>query len=306
MPVPSDPDAVTVSAVPGANRTGLRRTWLLLVLLVGVGAIVFGARWDGELGGEGRTPSTGIVEEQVVEERGVGDAIVSAISVVVLTIVLVFLVRRAEPTILLLVLGVVALLVLFVLMLRIAEPPPVEEGELVVDEVAETVDDDASSGSLGIGLAVGALAALSGLVLIRRRRRRRVDEPVTDLVEELVEVAAEVRRAGADDRSAIIDAYRRVEGTLELAGHGRRPHETTAEHLSRVLRLLAAGEERTAAAVDELASIYQDVAFGFGDPAIAERVGSQRARVAVLFDEVAAGLERANEATPAAPEGAAP
>ena len=53
MPVPSDPDAVTVSAVPGANRTGLRRTWLLLVLLVGVGAIVFGARWDGELGGEG-------------------------------------------------------------------------------------------------------------------------------------------------------------------------------------------------------------------------------------------------------------
>ncbi len=295
MGAPVDPDAITVEALPGTTRPALRRLFLLLVLAMAVMAIVHGARWDGDLQGTESTPTGGIVQDEAIDRTGSYDVIVSIISIVVLLLVLWVLLRQVEPGMLLVAAGIVLALLLLAMMLRIAEPEAGEPIEEVPDEAVVATETVASGASIGLGIAVAVMALLAGVLLYRHRRRRQVAQ-TPELADELVDIATQVRASADDDRRAVIDAYRRVESSLADAGHARRGHETTAEHLGRVVGRL--GRHDTAAAIEELGSIYQDVAFGHTDPRITARLSEHRARVADLFDLVAEALAPAREAAP--------
>ncbi|MEM7322244.1 MAG: DUF4129 domain-containing protein [Actinomycetota bacterium] len=101
------------------------------------------------------------------------------------------------------------------------------------ETVAEATD------LLVIAAVVGMI--ISAIVMLRRRNRPTSDSPDELLEAELITAIDQARLELEDDgdpRTAVLNAYRRLEVVLEDRGSARRDSETAAEHITRSLLTL--------------------------------------------------------------------
>jgi hypothetical protein len=114
-------------------------------------------------------------------------------------------------------------------------------------------------------LAIGLLAVGIVLALVLRRHRRRAITPGPAVSQDqereelraVVEASLEELEDVADPRTAVIDAYARMERVLAEHGLPRRPAETPLEYLARWTGVMHVG--RTAA--EALATLYERARF---------------------------------------------
>jgi predicted nucleic acid-binding protein len=142
-----------------------------------------------------------------------------------------------------------------------AEQPSFEALEADPGAAAEPVDATLTGTQLA-GLVAFVGCAAAALVWIRRRMpaapagERPVDgdpSPIDSVVARVVDQL----RLGNDPRSAVLLAYAELERGMANAGHPRRPSETPAEHIRRVMRL----EPIDTSALVELAHLYERARF---------------------------------------------
>jgi hypothetical protein len=188
-------------------------------------------------------------------------------------------------------------------------PPPEEQQELpfpgVTPRPPTTADADVptayepSISWIPIA-AVVALVVAAAIAYVVSERRQRARSPREDVAEQLALVLDETLedlRAEADPRRAIIAAYARLERVLAAGGAPRRPSETSAEYVPRVLRELELGS----GAVERLTALYSRAKFSQHevDPEMKEEaIGA--------LEQVRDELRPAGEAPMLAPAGASP
>ncbi len=130
---------------------------------------------------------------------------------------------------------------------RLLEIEPADRSE---SDVGETVDEESTEPidfAITANQVYVALAAIGGWFAITALARRRTERSDTDAAEDLlvdddfgrtIEGMVGDLELGSDPRAAVLAAYHRLERTLADAGRPRRPSETPAEHLQRVLTRL--------------------------------------------------------------------
>ena len=115
---------------------------------------------------------------------------------------------------------------------------------------------------LPIALVVGlVVAAVVAYLLAGRRARRAPEGALAEQLALVLDDTLDDLRAEADPRRAIIAAYARLERVLAANGVGRRPAETSAEYLQRVLT----GLTLHSGAVERLTSLFVQAKFSHHD-----------------------------------------
>ena len=112
--------------------------------------------------------------------------------------------------------------------------------------------------ALVIGLVVAAIVAY---VIAGRRARRAPERSLAEQLALVLDDTLDDLRAEADPRRAIIAAYARLERVLAANGVGRRPAETAAEYLQRVLT----GLTLQSGAVERLTALFVQAKFSHHD-----------------------------------------
>ncbi len=274
-----------LAGLPITTRVAIRRVATVAVLVLLLGAVMIGSRWNGELDHQVESSPSSIsvgVDSISVLEVIFGGAI--AVLALVLAIGLAVTNKRAVLG----ALGIVAMLVVIVTIISgDVDGPLIESSDSGLGEAAQ--DKIITVGN--IPGPVGAVAFLVVLVagcLVWRYARRPSEETPAEfaLSDSIASIAVELGANEADDRSAIIATYSRLEDLLADAGHARLGHETAAEHLGRVLEQLGAAS----ADVVVLLDIYQRAAYGSETPGVARRLGTLRGHAADTLQRIAAQL----------------
>ncbi|NOX31348.1 MAG: hypothetical protein GXP35_15050 [Actinobacteria bacterium] len=274
-----------LAGLPITTRVAIRRVATVAVLVLLLGAVMIGSRWDGELDHQiGDSPSS--ISPDVgsisVLEVIFGGAI--AVLALVLALGLALTNKRAVLG----ALGIVAILVMIIAIISgDAVGPLIESSDGGFGEAAQ--DRLVTVGN--IPGPVGAIAFLVVLVagfLVWRYARRPSEKapPVIALSDSIASIAVELDANEADDRSAIIATYSRLEALLADAGHERLDFETAAEHLGRVLAQLGAASDDVFVLLD----IYQRAAYGSKTLGVARRLGTLRGHAAETLQRIAAQL----------------
>jgi len=123
--------------------------------------------------------------------------------------------------------------------------PPTPPGQAVPETTTET--SDASSPAYLVGLAIAVIVAVAVITRLRTSDREddlivgeRTDDEGAPIVAALT-ASLDDLEAIADPRAAVVAAYVRMQAVLGSAGLPRRPSETEAELLARILEQLGAG-----------------------------------------------------------------
>lgn len=132
--------------------------------------------------------------------------------------------------------------------------------------------------------------AVVGCMAIVARTRHDDDELDAELSEQVGRLGDELALADGSPRTNIIAVYAALERLLGRHGHQRHRSETTAEFISRTLNQMGG----SAVACSELAGLYQQIAFGEREAALADQE-----RAAHLLRVVSSGLGSAYEETAA-------
>ena len=111
------------------------------------------------------------------------------------------------------------------------------------------------------GLAILGLAALSLVILVRRRNRARAPveraSPEREDLRVAVDASLKELREAADPRQAVIHAYASMERVLSEHGLARRPSEAPLEYLARWAAVVRVGRS----AAEALTTLYERARF---------------------------------------------
>lgn len=167
---------------------------------------------------------------------------------------------------------------------NVIAPPPIDQTSTTLDH-AESADEPGASATDGAWVLVGAAVVLAGVAAVgwslRRRlvpviaedevtRRRRVlvglfDEALADL------------RGHPDPRAAVIAAWARMEDALAAVDVPRRPSDTPARYVSRVLTAV----DTSAAAVAGFTGTFERAMFAPDDITAADQQNAVDALTAI-------------------------
>ncbi|MBN4047671.1 DUF4129 domain-containing protein [Acidimicrobiaceae bacterium AH-315-P05] len=274
-----------LTSLPITTKTAIRRVATVVVLVVLLGAVMIGSRWDGELNHQvENTPSSippGVGSISLLE-------VIFGGAIAVLALVLALGLALTSKRAVLSALGIVAILVMIVsVMSGDVVGPLLESSDSGIGEAAR--DKLVTVGNIPgpVGVVALFVVLLAGFLVWRYARRQSEEAPTeVALSDSIVSIATELEATGNDDRSAIIATYSQLEVLLANAGHERFDFETAAEHLGRVLeRLGAAGDD-----VVVLLDIYQRAAYGSKTPGVANLLGTLRSHAADTLQRIAAQI----------------
>jgi len=274
-----------LAGLPITTRVAIRRAATVAVLILLLGAVMIGSRWDGELDHQVESSPSSI-------SPGVGSIslleVIFGGAIAVLALVLALGLAVTNKRAVLGALGIVAILVMIVTIISgDADDPLIESSDSGLGEAAQ--DKLITVGNIPgpVGAVAFVVALVAGFGVWRYARRPGEEAPAeVALADSIASIAVELGANEADDRSAIIATYSRLEALLADAGHARLVHETAAEHLGRVLAQLGAASDDVVVLLD----IYQRAAYGSNTPGVERRLGALRSQAADTLQRIAAQL----------------
>jgi len=274
-----------LAGLPITTRVAIRRVATVAVLVLLLGAVMIGSRWDGELDHQVENSPSSI-------SAGVGSISVLEVifggAIAVLALLMAIGLAVTNKRAVLGALGIVATLVMIMAMISgDAVGPLIESSDGGLGEAAQ--DKLITIGNIPgpVGAVAFLVVLVAGFLVWRYARTSSEATPAeVALSDSIASIAVELGANQADDRSAIIATYSRLEALLADAGHARFDHETAAEHLGRVLEQLGAASDDVVVLLD----IYQRAAYGSKTAGVARRLGALRGHAAETLQRIAAQL----------------
>ncbi len=269
----------------------LRRTLTVGVLVALFVGVVVGARWDGEAGTIPWEPTQ--IPESVAWSPLSDLSLVVAVVVGSLSIIAALMLVTSLPKRVLLLVSVALVLLAVPFGLDGTTTTSQTSSDASFSGLIDSVERTINLGQIPIWALIAAIACVVGAGAVVWRIRPRsgaVAEPTqpAPLVDALATLAATARSSGSDDRSVVIATYESLESLLDERGYERWAHETSSEHLSRVLGSAGVDEDDTR----ELASTYHDAAFGGGSLTISAQMPQLRQRAVDAMTRISAGATK--------------
>jgi hypothetical protein len=266
----------------------LRRTLTVGVLVVLCVGVVVGARWDGEAGTIPWEPTE--IPESVQWSPLSDLSLVVAVVVAAMSIIAALMLVTSLPKRVLVLVFAACVLLAVPFGLDGSTTTSDTDSDASFSGLVDSVERTINLGQIPIWALIAAVACVAGAGAVVWRLRPQSGTVVeaaqpAPLADALAMLAATARTAGSDDRSVVIATYESLESLLDERGYERWAHETSSEHLGRVLGPAGVDPDDTL----ELASTYHDAAFGAGSMAISAQMPELRQRAIDAMTRISAG-----------------